>query len=75
MGIGQVGNLDVVSDFIAEHGITFTMLWSESHQPTSYYHAGTRWSSFWLLDRNGNRVVSGLYENAEQIEELLERLE
>ena len=51
------------------------MLWSESYQPTSYYYAGPRWSSFWLLDHSGNRVVSGLYENAEQIEEQLALLE
>ena len=51
------------------------MLWSQSNRPTSYYHAGPRWSSFWLLDRNGDRIVSGLYEVAGQIEELLAGLE
>ena len=47
------------------------MLWSQSNRPTGYYHAGNRWSGFWLLDRNGNRLVKGLYEDAEQIERLL----
>lgn len=52
------------------------MLWSESRWPTSYYHTGGgRWSAFWLLDSNGNRIVSGLYENGAQIEELLADLE
>ena len=52
------------------------MLWSESRWPTSYYSTGLgRWSAFWLLDRNGNRIVSGLYENAAQIEELLAGME
>lgn len=59
-------------DFITEYGITFTMLWSQSNRPTGYYHVGLgRWSGFWLLDRNGNRLVKGLYEDAEQIERLL----
>ena len=60
---------------MAKYGITFTMLWSESSRPLGYYHAGGRWSSFWLLDRTGDRVVSGLYENGEQIEELLAGLD
>ena len=51
------------------------MLWSESNRPTGYYYAGPRWSSFWLLDRSGDRIVSGLYEDAGQIEELLAGLE
>ena len=62
-------------DFIADYNISFTMLWSESTLPTSHYYAGSRWSGFWLLDRNGDRVVGGLYENAAQIEELLADLE
>ena len=63
-------------DFIAERGVTFTMLWSESNRPTGYYHVGLgRWSGFWLLDHNGNRVVKGLYEDADQIKELLAGLE
>ena len=62
-------------EFVAKYGITFTMLWSESHRPTSYYNSGNRWSGFWLLDPNGDRIASGLYENSEQIEELLADLE
>ena len=56
------------------------MLWSESARPTTYYFRGgswssLRWSSFWLLDRSGKRVVSGLYKDGEQIEKLLTGLE
>ena len=77
VGIGYVGNLQVVRNFIADYNISFTMLWSESTRPTSHYYdyAWRSWSGFWLLDRNGDRVVSGLYENAAQIEELLADLE
>ena len=65
---------------MADYGTTFTMLWSESSRPTTHYFRGGnwsswRWSSFWLLDPNGDRLVSGLYENGEQIEELLAGLD
>lgn len=56
------------------------MLWSTSNWPTNYYWVQQegasymRWSSFWLLDRNGDRITSGLYENGAQIEELLASL-
>ena len=57
------------------------MLWSTSNRPTNYYFVEgqgdetyMRWSSFWLLDRNGNRITSGLYENGAQIDRLLASL-
>ncbi|MDE0168371.1 MAG: hypothetical protein OXS29_02505 [bacterium] len=80
VGIGYVGDLDTVREFVADYGVTFTMLWSESSRPTTYYfRAGNwsswRWSTFWLLDPSGDRVVGGLYENGDQIEELLAGLE
>ena len=34
------------------------MLWSDSPEPTNYYHTRTpMWSSFWLLDSTGKRVI------------------
>ena len=55
------------------------MLWSESSRPTSYYSSVVRWSSFWLLDRSGKRLdsglYSGLYKHSQEIEKLLTGLE
>ena len=72
---GTYKTLNHPAPHVSAKALTFTMLWSQSNRPTSYYHAGPRWSSFWLLDRNGDRIVSGLYEDAGQIEELLAGLE
>ena len=51
------------------------MLWSESTRPTSYYYAGGRWSGYWLLDRTGERIASGLIGDDLNIEDLLAELE
>ena len=53
------------------------MLWSESRRATSYYHAGGggRWSGYWLLDRTGERIASGLIGDDLNIEDLLAELE
>ena len=61
-------------DFVDTYGITFTMLWSESREPTSYYftHTGT-WSGFWLLDSTGNRLRNGHYSDG-LVEFLLDEL-
>ena len=78
VGIGYVGDLEFHREFVAQYGITFTMLWSESSRPTSYYFRGGswssfRWSSFWLLDRSGKRVVSGLYKKRRTDREAADR--
>ncbi len=54
-----MGDLETAQNFVDYHGITFTMLWSESPQPTDYYQTITGvWSSVWLLDSTGDRVLS-----------------
>ena len=52
------------------------MLWNESRRPTSYYYVGRgRWSGYWLLDRTGERIASGLIGDDLNIEDLLAELE
>ena len=64
-GIGSTGDLETNENFVEKYGITFTMLWSASRLPTSYYHTYTgTWSGFWLLDRTGKRIVAGHYSDA-----------
>ena len=51
------------------------MLWSESRSPNNYYYAESRWSGYWLLDRTGERIASGLIGDDLNIEDLLAELE
>ena len=51
------------------------MLWSDSRTPTNYYHfPNPVWSSFWLLDNTGRRVLGALQYETELVTELLDLL-
>ncbi|MDE0654440.1 MAG: hypothetical protein OXI26_12400 [bacterium] len=41
--------------FVADFGVTFTMLWSDTFAVWRHYEVMTS-SDFWLLDSTGNRV-------------------
>ena len=51
------------------------MLWSDSPEATNYYRSRVpSWSSFWLLDSTGERVVGTLQYDSALVNELLNLL-
>lgn len=51
------------------------MLWSDSRAPTDYYHfPAPAWSSFWILDSTGRRILGGDAFDSELINPLLDHL-
>ena len=55
VGVGVSGDLASAGEFVADTGVTFTMLWTDSPQ-TWQQLAIVSTSSMWLLDRHGNRI-------------------
>ena len=75
VGIGTTGDLATNEKFVDTYGITFTMLWSDSRAPTDYYHfPAPAWSSFWILDSTGRRILGGDAFDSELINPLLDHL-
>ena len=51
------------------------MLWSDSRVPTNYYHFPVpAWSSFWLLDNTGRRILGAVQFETDLVNELLDLL-
>ena len=51
------------------------MLWSDTPGPTNYYHfPAPAWSSFWLLDSTGRRVLGADEFDSALVNELLDLL-
>lgn len=51
------------------------MLWSDSRTPTDYYHfPAPAWSSFWLLDSTGRRILGAVQFESDLVNELLDLL-
>ena len=72
----MLGSPEVLADFVARYGITFTIL-GDLPFPLVTKHYGIRyWSEYRLLDRNGNLVgESPALFDVHEIEELLAGLE
>ena len=74
-GSGSTGDLATNRAFVETYGITFTMLLSDSPVPTNYYHfPAPAWSSFWLLDSTGRRVLGAVQFESDLVGELLDLL-
>ena len=56
--MGGEGNIDFAQRFVADSGVTFTMLWSDDFTAWRHYSVTTS-SDFWLLDSVGNRIGNG----------------
>ncbi|MYB24773.1 MAG: hypothetical protein F4X37_06700 [Acidimicrobiia bacterium] len=61
--------------FVETYGISFTMLLGDSAAPTNYYHfPAPAWSSFWLLDNTGRRILGAVRFDTDLVNELLDLL-
>ncbi len=71
VGVGGEGNIDFAQRFVADSGVTFPMLWSDTFAAWRHYSIMLS-SDFWLLDEAGNRIGDGPapYDQA-VVEELL----
>ncbi len=65
VGIGTQDDLALAEDFVADTGVTFTMLWSESSESWRHFAIQSN-SDFWLIDQHGNRIdnSSTLYDES-----------
>lgn len=51
------------------------MLLGDSRVPTNYYHfPAPAWSSFWLLDITGRRILGAIQFDSDLVNELLDLL-
>ena len=58
IGVGGEGNIDFAQRFLADSGVSFTMLWSDTFAAWRHYSVRTS-SDFWLLDESGKRAGDG----------------